>query len=45
MSEMSENGDKDDGSTSDTLNQRTCPLSRYECRDRQVILRNISMTF
>ncbi len=38
MSEISENGDNDDDSASDTLNRRTCPLSRYECRDVQVRL-------
>ncbi len=30
--------------TSDTLSQRICPVSRYDCRDGQVISENTSIT-
>ncbi len=46
MSEISSKDDSDDNNnTSDPSNRRICPLSRYDCRDRQVILKNTSITF
>lgn len=44
MSENSKNCDDDDDdgdNISDVINQRSCPLNLYECRDQQVKVKNI----
>ncbi len=44
MSEIPPSRGKDND-ISDTLSQRACPVSRYDCRDGQVVSKNTSITF